>query len=168
MRSSPTQGSFEKCVVLGVIDMHLVGNVNLLRGWINTASPYTSKRLLLDVPIQCTMYGAVRQTYNTYICLFELTICFSILLKVLWKLCTGTHTVGAPASTHNSSSDWLIRDGWKRRGDKIVRWCIRAVTWHLHTNLQNSNFQNTRFYIVRTLYTCTYIHTCTHKLQINE
>ena len=107
MRSSPTQGSFEKCVVLGVIDMHLVGNVNLLRGWINTASPYTSKCLLLDVPIQCTMYGAVRQTY---ICLFELTICFSILLKVLWKLCTGTHTVGAPASTHNSSSDRLIAE----------------------------------------------------------
>ena len=64
--------------------------------------PYTSKCLLLHVPIQCTMYGAVRQTY---IYLFKLTICFSILLKVLWKLCTGTHTVGAPASTHNSSSD---------------------------------------------------------------
>ena len=57
------------------------------------ASPYISKCLLLDVPIQCTMYGAVRQTY---ICLFKLTICFSILLKVLWKLCTGTHTVGSP------------------------------------------------------------------------
>ena len=47
---------------------------------------------------QCTMYGAVRQSF------FELIICFSILLKVL---CTGTHTVGSPASTHNSS----IRDG---------------------------------------------------------
>ena len=63
------------------------------------ASPYISKCL----PIQCTMYGAVRQTS---ICLFKFTICFSILLKVLWKLCTGTHTVGSPASTHNSS----IRD----------------------------------------------------------